>query len=518
MLKTEYVNPSPVITRFVPGHDRRLQSAPSIPIELHFSLPMDCGQITRALQFKSTTSSGQIPRLDLSSVRCSNVSIAETSMSGEINTAWTFTATMIDISDGIHEISINNASTAINKSITTNSHDHFFLRIGKEDNPMVYAAANYSSDMLFKHANNSLYIVHKAAGADMFKYSLNFETTYSDWEPYPGGESPTTNLAPKIWSGTKLQDWDGEHVIVQYWNRIVGSSDHVQSADIGVDSLQRQWPHAFLEGTFNQHGYDQGYANQMQLHKNNTWIFDFLNEWPMQVSVNWWGMNPDGRPDMTRVYGDIDGDYVLDRIAPQSLIDSVINITSPPPSPFLGWRIVLNDADYRFQLIPIGSRWTQLILYILFWFMPILTGAAAVWAYTKSFYGVKHNEFGMTNKKGGFIGQFFELKSVPDAPKGAAEPPVPQPPEIKPSTIAIPHEFRAAKQPALASIKQTATPKRLTVLIATMEYDIEDWGIKVKIGGLGVMASLMCKNLKHQDLVWVIPWSASSQRELFPSY
>lgn len=29
-----------------------------------------------------------------------------------------------------------------------------------------------------------------------------------------------------------------------------------------------------------------------------------------------------------------------------------------------------------------------------------------------------------------------------------------------------------------------------------MEYDIEDWAIKVKIGGLGVMAQLMGKNRK----------------------
>jgi alpha-1,3-glucan synthase len=42
-------------------------------------------------------------------------------------------------------------------------------------------------------------------------------------------------------------------------------------------------------------------------------------------------------------------------------------------------------------------------------------------------------------------------------------------------------------------------------LIATMEYEIEDWNIKVKIGGLGVMASLMAKNLGHQDLIWVVP-------------
>lgn len=38
-----------------------------------------------------------------------------------------------------------------------------------------------------------------------------------------------------------------------------------------------------------------------------------------------------------------------------------------------------------------------------------------------------------------------------------------------------------------------------------MEYDIEDWEIKIKIGGLGVMAQLMGKNLGHQDLIWVVP-------------
>ena len=47
--------------------------------------------------------------------------------------------------------------------------------------------------------------------------------------------------------------------------------------------------------------------------------------------------------------------------------------------------------------------------------------------------------------------------------------------------------------------------KRRTVVIATLEYDISDWNIKIKIGGLGVMAQLMAKNLGHQDLVWVVP-------------
>ena len=48
-------------------------------------------------------------------------------------------------------------------------------------------------------------------------------------------------------------------------------------------------------------------------------------------------------------------------------------------------------------------------------------------------------------------------------------------------------------------------PYRRNVLIATMEYDIEDWNIKIKIGGLGVMAQLMGKSLGHQDLIWIVP-------------
>jgi alpha-1,3-glucan synthase len=47
--------------------------------------------------------------------------------------------------------------------------------------------------------------------------------------------------------------------------------------------------------------------------------------------------------------------------------------------------------------------------------------------------------------------------------------------------------------------------RRRTVLIATLEYDIADWEIRIKIGGLGVMAQLMAKNLGHQDIVWVVP-------------
>ncbi|KAL6721871.1 Cell wall alpha-1,3-glucan synthase ags1 [Lecanora helva] len=503
VLKDQYVRPSPVITKFLPGHDSRLLSTPSVPIELRFSHPMNCGQIANVLRITSTTWDNRTARMDNSSVRCSETTSSDgtiSSFAGMVQTIWSFSATLLDVSDGIHRISIDNVSTLANASLATNSHDHFLLRVGQSDNPLVFASANYSTDLLFKDANNSLYVSHKAAGADMFRYSLDFATTYSGWIPYPRGRSPNSTLALKNWSGTKLQEWNGEHVIIQYWNGLVGSSDHVQHADVGIDQRQREFPHAFIEGTFNQYGFDGGIVNHMQMSENHTWRFDYVQELPAQVSVNLWGVNPDGQPDKTRVYGDIDGDNVLDRIPPISLIDNVINITDPPPSPFLAWQIVLNDADYRYQLIPIGSRWNQLILYILLWLGPIISGGVAVWVFMRSFYGVKLNEVGITTKKSW---GFQKLRQASRPARAHVSQPVVSNPvvqRVKQSEDSIP-----VKQEQSRHFPQSAAPKRLTVLIATMEYEIEDWAIKVKIGGLGVMSSLMGKNLKHQDLIWVIP-------------
>jgi len=38
-----------------------------------------------------------------------------------------------------------------------------------------------------------------------------------------------------------------------------------------------------------------------------------------------------------------------------------------------------------------------------------------------------------------------------------------------------------------------------------MEYNIDDWDITIRIGGLGVMAKLMSSALSHLDIIWVVP-------------
>ena len=340
---------------------------------------------------------------------------------------------------------------------------------------------------------------HTAAGADKWRYSLNWGTTYSDWLDYKGGND---TLAPTAWSGTKAQAWDGDHVIVQYWNRIAGSSNHVQHGDANWDKKPpRRFPHLWLEGPWNQHGFDAGLANQMKLDsKSGLWTFNFMAEWPAQSSVSMWGINPDGQPDQTQIFGDVDGDNVLDRLPLKTLLGNYINVTDVPRSPHLSYRISLNDATFRYELVPVGSLWAQLTLWILLALIPILTGVAAIFAYLQSFSQVKFNKIGVADKHR-FIPVWVQRGFKPRQEKISRASPhrfghSPRPMEasrngsIANSFIELPN-FGVNLNQGNPLYADAGAPDRRSVLIATMEYDIEDWGIKIKIGGLGVMAQLM---------------------------
>ena len=159
----------------------------------------------------------------------------------------------------------------------------------------------------------------------------------------------------------------------------------------------------------------------------------------------------------------------------------------------------------KFKLVPSGSMWPQIILYILLWVVPLLTAGLAVWMYMKSFYDIKFNEVGLAEKaslipmavRNMFGKGYKDIDEDPEATR------IPQPERKS-------HFLSGFGMKKSETFLQTTgnlvnTDKRRKVLIATMEYDIEDWALKVKIGGLGVMAQLMGKNLQHQDLIWVVP-------------
>jgi len=332
----------------------------------------------------------------------------------------------------VHTVTVRNTST-VGKFYTVAT-DHFLFRIGKQDNPVIFPrTANYTLGLLHME-NGRFYISQQAAGADLFRYSTNWGSSWSAWQTYHGGN---VTIDRQFWSGTKRQAWKAEHIIMQYWSEPA--------------------------------------------------------EWPTKFYFNVWGINRDGKPDSTFVYGDINKDGVLDRMPPSSLAESIVNVTATPPKGYLSYRIILDDGTYNYRMILAGSTAVQIAIFTLLFTIPVLTGFFAVWSFMAGFYQVKTNTKGIAIKRSilpiAFAKSMFYNR-------------------LNNSNVAATDEKRAVEMGVdsleLTTASQTP-PKRPSVLIATLEYDIEDWGIKIKIGGLGVMAQLMGKNLGHQDLIWIAP-------------
>lgn len=516
--KVKWLTPAPTITRIVPGHDARLESsvgygdAEKVPIQIRFSTEMDCDSISENLIIDSTTEKKQIAQLNKSSVACMMADTDAPKHIGEIATTFIFNADVINVFNGVHTFTVNNATTK-DGLLFTNSVDRFMFRIGQSDNPMVFPlSSNYTRSLLHRNDSDaSLYISPRATGADKFRYSTNWGTSFSEWFEYTGANLTLTNQA---WTGTKAQEWAGDHVVVHYWSEKAGSSEHVQHADLNRGDLPlRRWPYAYVEGPWNQWGYDNGLANEMTLATHGTWEIDLVAEWPTVSVVNVWGMNPDGVPDKSMAFGDgktpwpiplflpaddgaVDGDRVLDWVPPDSLAKNVIQFPRPASSKYLGYTLTVNDGNYGYSFQSIGDTWVQTVVAVFLALFPLLTGVLCCVAFMRFFYKVKFNEMGMT-EKGGLLP--YVRPKLPD--REALRRSVANLFTDSKVSLATPHQDGLSG--ALAA--ESGSPNRRTVLIATMEYEIEDWDVKIKIGGLGVMASLMGKNLGHQNLIWVVP-------------
>lgn len=494
--KEKFAEPRPTITRVVPGHDARLVSQvpdgqpQTIAFEVHFSSEMNCDSAKRNFSIRSKTSSGQSARLKASSVICSNVPVKKDQQYvGQIGTAWVMIGELENVYDGIHVYTLNNISTE-STNLYTQAVDHFMFRVGQPENPMVFpATANYSSTLLHRDAQTgALTVTHKATGADKWQYTLNWGAEWSDWRDYT---SVNASIAQQAWAGAKDQAWKGEHIQIRYWSEIAGSMEHVQHGDVGSAS-PRRWPHMHVTGQWNLYGFDSGLPDEMHNTATGEWYFDMMAEYPTTVVLSTWGINPDGQPDKSKLYGDVDNDGVLDWLPPTSLGKNVINITNPG-MPYVGVKLIANDGDLRYSYQPVGSAWRQLTIFLLLLLVPLVTGSLSIWLFLKSFYHVKFNQRGMSEKRSvmakGLPTFSHAVNNLSSLRMWA--------PRVQ--TTALPDSQRFE---GFAIENET---HRRSVLIATMEYEIEDWAIKVKIGGLGVMASLMGKNLQHQNLIWVVP-------------
>src|SRR5437016_13657191 len=62
--------------------------------------------------------------------------------------------------------------------------DHFLLRKGGTDNVMVFPNNDYDNSGSFTFANGKYSFVHKAYGADLFRYSWNYGRNWTDWKAW----------------------------------------------------------------------------------------------------------------------------------------------------------------------------------------------------------------------------------------------------------------------------------------------------------------------------------------------
>ena len=251
----KWLRPSPAITKLNSGHDYRILSTTgpgehqNLSIELYFSDEMDCNQLRNAISVTSTTETEIAPSFQ--NAVCENVNDTTARVSeytgpvmNQIPAVWKISGNLMNVSDGAHLVDIVNVTNQAGNA-STNAVNHFLLRIGQIDNPMVFTrTANYSKSLLYENTDKSLHVSHKAAGADKFRYSTNWGSSWSDWENYTGGNTTLQTLA---WSGTKSQAWSGNHVQIEYWSQKTGSSNHAQQGDLaGTNGIARRYPHAFV--------------------------------------------------------------------------------------------------------------------------------------------------------------------------------------------------------------------------------------------------------------------------------
>lgn len=114
--KANWSAPAPTITRVIPGHDMRLISTvnmdetEAVDIQIRFSTSMSCQSVTQSIVINSTAFGGQVAQLNTSSISCINTMTDLPQYVGGMASTWIFSAQLINVGNGVHTISVNNAS------------------------------------------------------------------------------------------------------------------------------------------------------------------------------------------------------------------------------------------------------------------------------------------------------------------------------------------------------------------------------------------------------------------------
>ncbi|ORX40442.1 hypothetical protein BD324DRAFT_677915 [Kockovaella imperatae] len=434
---------------------------------------MDCQALENAMSL-SYSAVGENGNPQITTRRCLTIETDPGLLVSVAPSAWRWEGQITGAVDGIYEITINSFA-AQQAGVNTDAVDHLIFRVGQEDNIMVFPYNDYH-DNLFSVSGNTFTVNHTAPGADQWRYSADFGQNWEPWQNYTGGSSElNATLFENQW-------WKGHHVICQYWSEISGSSFHTVHDDADWDGGQRRWPQLLARGQFNTWGFDLGAQAHFELNStDHIWTFPFMSAWPAYIQLNIWSFDD-------YFYGDTDSDGIIDRLPPNALQPNFLNI-SVPPAPHLAWNVMINEVTGEWNISPIGQQNVTTIAFALLGAIPAITALAAAAIFRYSFYSIKVNKWGMKpSKETSYFPIGHKEKDKKDIDEKGA------------MVLADKH----SKNDRIIGWPEDQN-KRRKVLIATLEYEIIDWKLKVKIGGLGVMSSLMGKAMTDVDLLWVVP-------------
>ena len=127
------MQPAPSITGFLPGHDYRMLSTvtpnqtETVGIQIQFSEPMDCDSVHNSIALFSNTIGNVKPILDNSTISCQTINAEQSStLVGTPATIWTFSANLVNVANGVHALTVINATSSAQNS-STGVTDRFFV-------------------------------------------------------------------------------------------------------------------------------------------------------------------------------------------------------------------------------------------------------------------------------------------------------------------------------------------------------------------------------------------------------
>lgn len=231
-----------------------------------------------------------------------------------------------------------------------------------------------------------------------------------------------------------------------------------------------------------------GLARSMEKTNHRGWQYDLMTELPSTFQVIIPSMevrNPTA--------GYSDKNATSDVVTQASWLSNSVKLDTYPESPYLAYRIEVNDTNLECKFEFIGSRQYQMAIYFLLGLIPLISGLSSVWVYLHFCNGKKMKNLSSTKES---ILPF--TNALPSSPSTQCIETNPYMMRVSPISSKM-HRKRSAGP--LKSANMTCYWAAMT---AITEPQINYCDIGPEFCGLKAMFEAMSKIL-GQNIIWTVP-------------